>query len=284
MDIVLLAAFGAMLGWGVGDLLIERSSRKVGDVEALAWIGLVGSVAMLPLVWNDLLLLGLWRNVALLVILGVVTYVTSMADFEALRIGKLSVVDMVVSLELPFTILLSFFLFGDTLTIWQVVLILLLMWGVAFIAIAPKRITFTLERGAFLALLAALLLALVNVLTAAGSRQASPLLAIWVPWVIFTAICLVMLAKRDGLKTFVKHARPNAGLLAWMAILDTGAWICYALATRTGEVSIVTAVVESYTAIAFVLGVWFNRERITHIQAVGAGVAIVASVLLALTL
>jgi hypothetical protein len=31
------AALGAMLAWGIGDFLIQRVTRHVGDVEALAW-------------------------------------------------------------------------------------------------------------------------------------------------------------------------------------------------------------------------------------------------------
>lgn len=40
MDLLfsLLFAFGAILCWGVGDFLIQRNTRAVGNIEALAWI------------------------------------------------------------------------------------------------------------------------------------------------------------------------------------------------------------------------------------------------------
>ncbi len=56
-ELSLLAAFGAMICWGIGDFLIQRTVRKVGDIEALAFIGIVGSVGLIPFVWNDLKLI-----------------------------------------------------------------------------------------------------------------------------------------------------------------------------------------------------------------------------------
>ncbi len=49
-ELAVLFAFGAMLCWGIGDFLIQRTVRKIGDVETLAFIGLIGSIVLLPFV------------------------------------------------------------------------------------------------------------------------------------------------------------------------------------------------------------------------------------------
>ena len=54
MILPLLFAFGAMLFWGIGDFLIQRVTRKVGNIEALAWIGIIGTIGLLPFAWKDL--------------------------------------------------------------------------------------------------------------------------------------------------------------------------------------------------------------------------------------
>src|SRR3989338_1458490 len=89
MDINLgvIFAFVAMFSWGIGDFLIQRSVRKVGDVEALAYIGIIGSVGLLPFIAGELPLLLLPGNLALMFGLGVVTFIAALFDFEALKKG-----------------------------------------------------------------------------------------------------------------------------------------------------------------------------------------------------
>jgi drug/metabolite transporter (DMT)-like permease len=284
MDLVLIGAFVAMVCWGIGDYCIQRSARVMGDVEALTWIGVIGAIGLLPFIIPQLGELGVRGNVALLLLLGLVTFAAAILDFEALKIGKLSVIEMVVSLELPFTILLGALFFNDIITVWQVVIILILMWGVALTALTPAKIHFRWEKGIFLALATAILMALVNFLTALSAKEITPLLAVWVPWVIFTIICLVIIWKRNGTRTFFSHARHHTKLIVIMGVFDTVAWIAYAYATSNGELGIITAITESYPAIALALGVWLNKEKIQEHQYLGAGLALVASFLLAMTL
>ena len=47
-------AFVAMLCWGFGDFLIQRSTRKVGDWGTFFVICAFGSVILLPFVWGDI--------------------------------------------------------------------------------------------------------------------------------------------------------------------------------------------------------------------------------------
>ena len=69
-----------------------------------------------------------------------------------------------------------------------------------------------------------------------------------------------------------------------MGLVDTAAWLFYAIAMRGGSVAIVTAITEAYPAVALMLGVIINRERLRWTQAVGASVAVGAALLLGFTL
>ena len=90
-ELSILFAFCAMLFWAFGDFLIQRSTRKIGDLESLAIIGIIGSIMLLPFVFHDLKLIFSTQNVVLLSVLGVFTFVTSILNFEALKEGKLSI-------------------------------------------------------------------------------------------------------------------------------------------------------------------------------------------------
>jgi drug/metabolite transporter (DMT)-like permease len=284
MDPALLGAIAAMLCWGVGDFLIQRSTRKIGDIEALAWIGLIGSAILLPFVLEDLRGLTAMQDLLLLTALGAVTFGAAIFDFEALKQGKISVVDMVISLELPFTIMLGMLFFSERLTLFQASMILALMAGVAMISMREMSFKLTLERGVLFAIVAAVGMALVNFLTAAAAIQVSPLMAIWFPWMLFTAICLVVLWRRHGMTRFWSHAKEHRALIVGMGVFDTLAWLFYAYALKDGDMGIITAITESYVVVAMALGVAINKERMGERQWLGAGIALAASVLLAMTM
>ncbi len=54
VNISIFAAIGAMLSWGFGDFIIQKGIKKIGDMEVLAWIGVFGSIGLIPFVWRDL--------------------------------------------------------------------------------------------------------------------------------------------------------------------------------------------------------------------------------------
>ena len=281
IEVAVIFAFLAMICWGLGDFLIQRCTRKVGNVEALAIIGIFGSIALAPFIIKELPLLNSLPNIILLSFLGIVTFIAAIFDFEALKEGKLSVVDIVIEIELPVTIILGFIFFKETLSSLQLIVISFLFLGLILIASQSlKHLKLKLEKGVFIAFIAAILMGGINFLTASSSRQISPLMAIWVPWIIFTVICVVYIWKREGFGKFIKNTKKFKFILLGMAIFDTSAWLCYAYATQTAEISIITSITEAYPAIALFLGLWINKESIGWHQYTGAGVALVASFIL----
>lgn len=92
INLGILFAIGAMLGWGVGDFLIEKSTRKIGNAVSLFFITFFGSIILLPLVWIDIqnLFVNEFNNQEFWVLIcaGIFALVASLFDFEALRIEK----------------------------------------------------------------------------------------------------------------------------------------------------------------------------------------------------
>jgi drug/metabolite transporter (DMT)-like permease len=281
----LLFAFLAMLSWGIGDFLIQKTTRKVGDVEALAFIGLIGAIGLLPFMANDFQLLFSFQNVLILLVLGVITFIVALFNFEALKKGKLSIVDVVLELELPITIVLGFLVFRETLSVLQLSIISLIFIGIVLMATKSfSHFKKGLEKGVLLAVIAAIGMGAVNFLTAASSKQISPLMAVWFPWVVFTILCIIAISKRDGLPKLIKNGLRFKWLVLAMGVFDTAAWIFYAFAVFGQEIAITTAITESYPAIAMLLGIRFNRERIKMHQCSGAALALISSFLLAMTI
>ena len=279
----ILLAFAAMLSWAFGDFLIQRSTRKVGDVQALAIIGIVGGIGILPFIIKDLPLLFVKENLIFLVALGVLTFFDAILDFEALKEGKLSIIDVIFEIELPVTIALSYLFFKETLTTMQFIIIFIVLWGMVLIATKSFSHWRTrLEKGVWIAFASAILMGVVNFMTASSSKRISPLLAVWVPWVVFTFITLVVIWKREGLSNFGKNLRQFRWLLIMTGITDTIAWIFYSFAVLKNNIGIITAITECYPALAMFLGLWLNKETIKWHQYLGAGLALAGSIVLAI--
>ena len=278
----LLFAFGAMILWAFGDFFIQKAARKIGDLETLAFIGILGSLALFPFVARDLPNIFSFETVFLLVFLGLITFIAAIIDFEALKISKLSAVDIVMEIELPITIALSYFFLHEKLSVIQISIILIIIAGTFLIATDSwSNWKLKLEKGIMMAFLAAIGMGLVDFFTSVSSRNISPVMAVWFPWLVFSILCLVFLYKRKGLKKFLAHSGEFKWLVLALAIFDTLAWLFYALATQKEKVGITLAITEAYPAIALFLGLWFNKEKINWHQGVGAGLALVGSVVLA---
>lgn len=210
LELAVLIAFGAMVCWGIGDFLIQKTTRKIGDVEALAWIGIIGSIGLLPFAIREFSLVTSWAQIGVLFVLGIVTFFAALANFEALKRGKLSVIEIVMTLELPVTILLAMLLFQERMTLPQGFAAATVFLGVVLIVTEKmshvKSALRGLEKGVVLALFGAVGMGVINFLTGTSAKSVSPLLAIWIPWVIFTLLCIAVIeTRRGGVRSFKEH-------------------------------------------------------------------------------
>jgi len=85
---------------------------------------------LLPFVIGDLRSLTAAQDIALLTALGRSRSSSRCANFEAPRKEKISVVDTVLTLELPLTVMLGMLFFSERISFWQLATIVVLMWGV----------------------------------------------------------------------------------------------------------------------------------------------------------
>jgi drug/metabolite transporter (DMT)-like permease len=279
MDYGIYFAFGAFLLWGFGDFLIQKTIRKIGTVFTLAWIGLFGSIILLPFVWNDLHMIK-GSNLILIIGLGIITFIGGLLNFKALKEGKLSVVEIVLEIELPITIVLGIFFLGEYLNLFQGFLVLLILIGILLTSSKDLKLRFKIEKGVILGLLTGIFMAFTNLFTSVSSKTITPFIAIWGPWVVFTILTFILIFFINE-KGFFKSMKKHYKFIIPTSIIDTTAWVCYAIALKSMAVSITTAITESYPVIALMLGVFINKEKIKKHQLLGAGISLVACIILA---
>jgi len=278
-------AFIAMLCWGFGDFLIQRSTRKVGDWEALFFISLFGVVVLLPFVYKRLPAL-ISSGGETLLVLGVLCFVLFFAailDFEALRVGKLAVIEPVWSFEVPVSALLAFFILSERISWSQGALIVALLVGLALVSLRSKfeLRRLLLERGTMLALFGAVMMGAANFFMGWGSRLSDPLMANFLADLFIAAVTLVVLVSTGRFRRTLRDSISNRGLLIPMSVADKVAWVAFAFALVLAPIAIATALSESYIIIAVILGLIINRERLLSHQKVGLSLATLSAIALA---
>ncbi len=272
----ILFALGALVCWGIGDFLIQRSARESGVVPALFFNTLVAVFVLLPFVWRDLLNIDLdGKGWFYLLGSGLIMLLASLVDFTAMKRGKLAIIDPIIGFELPLTVILGVVLAKENISLSQYLLIIVIFLGL-LLAVTKEKITRShFEKGALMAVVAAVAMALANFFVGRSSQESSALLTIWyLNGFIFLALFIWLLASRQ-LPHSVVMIKRHLQLNISQALIDNSAWVFYALAATLIPISIAIAISEGYIALAMILGVFINKEKLKKHQLSGAVLAVV---------
>lgn len=284
----IVLAFVAMLCWGFGDFLIQRSSRKMGDWETLFIISFIGTIMLAPFVSKGLIVLfNSESNYGLMILVGcsIVLFVAALLDFEALKEGKITVVEPIWSTEIIVSAFLAYFVLREKLGVYQIILIAVLILGLIMVSIKERGKfsfkNFFVERGVFLAFAAAITMGGANFLMGVGSRVSDPVVANFFVNVVMAVLSLVYILYRKRFGKMMSDFKNNFKLVLPMSILDNLAWVAFAFAMSLAPIGIAVALSESYIIIAVILGFVVNREKLQFHQKAGLVFALVGAISLA---
>jgi drug/metabolite transporter (DMT)-like permease len=280
----ILFAFIALICWGVGDFLIQKSSREFGKWVVLFFVGLIAAVALLPFVYQNIGVVLAERPVLIiLIIASFALLLTALLDFQALSDGKISVIEPIMALEIAVTAALSFLVIGEHLTALQIMLIILLVVGIIFVSTKSlhhlKKIK--AEKGVWLALAGAVCMGTTNFLFGIGAREADPLIVNWFTSVFLVLACLIYLLTNKQFKNIFADWHKDKKLLIGVGVIDNAAWVAYSYSTLYIPIAVAISISESYIALAALLGLIFNGEKLRKHQCVGLVMAIACAVALA---
>ncbi len=280
----IIFAFAAFISWGLGDFFAQKNIRRIGAWQALFIDCCFALFGLLFFVWKDIFLLSM-SDVILLTLTSIIVVSASLFDFEALKQGKICIVEPIISLEIPLTVALSFTLAHESITLLQTVTIFVVFIGI-LLAITEhhthlhyhKRI---FEKGVMLALVGAIAMALYNFFIGISSREISPLMAIWFTETFTVIICGIYLIFSKQYKGLLSKIKNNGKIILGHGIFDNLGWVAFAYATLFISISVATTISEGYVALAAFLGLVISHEKIKYHQFIGVIFAIVGVIALA---
>lgn len=280
MTLGILFAFGALFFWGFGDYFIQKSTREVGDWETLFYNGLFGLIMLFPFVYREIpTFLSISPQSILLFSVAAITFVAALFEFEALKEGKLSVIEPVLGTELVFTVFLSIWLLNESLSLAQLFLIALCFVGIMLAVTRNfdhlkyhKRF---LERGVLIAIMGAITMGVVNFMTGVTARETSPLLTMWAVEAFLMVACAIYLIFKKRIRGTVSDLVHHPKYILAQSFFDNLAWVSFAYALVLIPISVATTISESYIILTVFLGIHFNKEKIKPHQKIGAALAVV---------
>lgn len=282
----ILFAFGALVFWGFGDFLIQRSARKLGDWEPLLIISGFGAVVITPFVYGDIQNLVFASDYNFFILLGasILILFAALFDFEALRKGKLAIIEPILAFEVPVSVLLAFSLLNESLPTIQTIFISMLLMGIIMVSLKSRHLSrkVWLEKGAVLAIIGAVLMGSTNFIVGIASRETNFLIVNWFMNIVLTLLCAFYILVNRRTRKFVLHIKQNKKLLLGMSICDNLAWICYAAAATFIPIAIAVGISEAYIVLTTLLGIIINKEVLLRHQKVGLLLALFGVIALAI--
>lgn len=277
----------AMVGWGFGDFFIQKSARKSGDWETLFIITFFGALALTPFVYHEIpALFSFNKSLWIMFLASAILFFAALLDFEALKKGKLDVVEPIWSLEIPISAFLAFLIVRESVSILQVSLIIFLIVGLALVSfkskVFSKKVYF--EKGVFIAALAATLMGAANFFVGYGSRATNALMMNWFLNVFMAVFSFAFIIYTSDFGKMLKHFKTEKRTWLSMSIFDNIAWIAFAFSMTLSPIAITVALSESYIIIAVLLGVFVNKELLHSHQKIGLMIAIASALVLATTI
>jgi drug/metabolite transporter (DMT)-like permease len=286
---VLLGLMAALV-WGTTDVVATLASRRVGSLAATAGMVLTSVVTLALLVLMTGTRLPEDPSVAVTALAsGAISALAYLAFFTALRHGPITVVSPVVSLYGGLTVVLSILLLGEQLARLQAVGVIVATCGVVLAAVAFDqgiRSARPIGPGVAYALIALVAFAAVTILLSGPIRAAG-----WLPimllsrvanasvgWVILGATRVV---RRRAVAASPRRRfdRRAAGLVVAAGLLDTAAFVAFAVGLQVSETWLVGITSSFGPVVAVAFGVLMFDERPRRIQWLGL-VFVAASVFL----
>lgn len=274
--IAALYALAASLFLGTSDFLGGTLARRLPLITVLLLSQVVGTIVSLSrlLVPEPVLDLPAALGWGALSGLAVAAGLSSL--YRALAIGTMGIVAPIASLSVLVPVAAGL-LDGDPINL-QLGLGMLLAIGGTVLASGPElRSGSGNSRSIWLALLSAVGFGVAALAIARGSSAhlTTTLISNSGTALVCYAIAALMLRQRP------KVALPQLAGVSAIGVLGFGANLCFALASLSGQLSVVAVLASLFPAVTAVLGWWFHNERLGRAQLLGVAATIGGVIVLA---
>ena len=272
-----LFAITSMIGWGLGDFIAKTVVARASAYRTVLFSQFVGSVPFfLAIVMYD------WTVpdgslMFLTALSATLTTIILYSFYQALKLGKASIVSPVSSCMTVVAVALSVMILGETLTTLQILLISTVFVGILLVAVQSSDTRSTASN-------VSILLALLVVFLGGGNA----ILQKWIAGTghylmgflltrVFMLGFLALLFPVFRKETPMIVPRASYARITLLGLIDVSGFFAWFMGLREGFVSIVAPISNSSSAVTIILAHTFLGERLLLHQKIGI-IAIVIGV------
>jgi drug/metabolite transporter (DMT)-like permease len=276
--IAVLGGLGAAVCWAATTLCATRASRLIGPRSVLAWVMLVGFVVVAPWTLASGVPSGLGsRQLLWMALAGVGNVGGLFVAYEALRVGKVSIVSPITSAEGAIAAVLAVAT-GEALGAGSAVLLGVIVVGVVLASIVPSDGSGNPRRATMLACVAAACYG-ASLFATARVSQELPLVWALIPARLIgvVAVTLPSIAARR-----LRITRVAFPLVVTSGLCELAGFASYATGARHG-IAVSAVLASQFAGLAAIAAFFLFRERLTRLQLAGvATITVSVAVLSAL--
>lgn len=274
-----------MVGWGVYDFLGGVFAKQIGPYKSFFWSQLAGLASMLLLALLMSPSMNVPSGVMLLFPVAALLYSAGyLFFFKGFEIGNISIVAATMNLWAVFTMLFAFTFMGQRLSIIQTIGVLMILAGVTLASLNWSEIRqrrFQLSSGVREAVAGAFFFGIY--------WNVSEIIVEGVGWLVSTALiklCIVIFMLLFSLFTrrgmgLAGTAAKTISAIAIMGLVEVGAVAVVNYGLTIGDAILITPIASALSIVTITLAIIFLKDRITKVQGIGVGAAIVGIVVTA---
>jgi drug/metabolite transporter (DMT)-like permease len=267
-------AVTAMVGWGLSDFIAKTIVIRASTYRTILVSQSVGTIPFLGLALIYDRVMPDKSLVLLTMLAGCLSTIYLVSFYEALSLGKASLVSPMSSCLTIVAVVLAVALLGETLTVAQTLLIAAVSLGMLLAAFqrTPKSTSSDLS----------MLLSVIVVFVGGGNTIVQKLIADnghWLMGFLLTrAIMLALLAALFPIfrtKTRADCLHIGSRRMVFMGILDVSSFFAFFVSLHEGLVLLVAPIANSSPVITLILAYFFLHERLKLHQRLGVAIIIV---------
>jgi uncharacterized membrane protein len=289
MVIPVAAGIGGMIGWGLADYFAKVSIERIGSVPSLAWAHLLGSVVLGALTLAasaagldaaDATAMSA-KTVSGAVGFGIGQAAVYLLVYNGFDKGPVSLLSPLFASYSGIAALLSIVVFGEAVSSWQVLGLIVMFAGVLLISLQGRLSRRAVAAPGVREVLAGSLLAGVWTITWAQFVHHDWLLETLVMYFAMTGAVFSYAAIRRLPIALHATARSLVTVLGLIGTCEIGAYIAVSAGFSASQhTSLIALLSGAFALPTVILARLFLRERLTSPQALGIAIVILTAAVL----
>lgn len=274
----ILLGIGGMFGWGIYDFLGGVFARQIGSFRSLFWSQLAGliSIFLLAAVFQTNLNIPLFM--VLLSFVAAILYSAGyLFFFKGFEIGNVSIIAATMNLWAVFTMFFSFTFMGQRLSALQTLGVAMIILGATLASVNwsdIKKQRFQLSAGVKEAVFGAFFFGVFWNVSEVISEEAGWLystLFIKFGIIVFLSLFSLLVKREVNLNNIPAKTK---WIILLMGVIEAAAVALVNYGLTIGDAILITPIASALSIVTIFLAVIFLKEKLTFVQGLGIGTAI----------